>query len=54
MPQLIPAPWFLIFISFWFILITLSPLKILPHTLLNNPLTKTSKTQHQTWPWPWL
>nr|AGN71106.1 ATP synthase F0 subunit 8 [Cophixalus sp. TNHC 54754]AVP25551.1 ATP synthase subunit 8 [Hylophorbus sp. TNHC-GDC 31221] len=56
MPQLTPAPWFFILISFWLIFILLSPQKILHHILLSDPLIKPIKTQHPnwTWTWPWL
>nr|YP_138309.1 ATP synthase F0 subunit 8 [Microhyla heymonsi]AAT07903.1 ATP synthase subunit 8 [Microhyla heymonsi] len=53
MPQLIPDPWFLIFLSSWLIIIFLAPQKILNHTILNEPSPKHSKTTHQNWVWPW-
>nr|AVP25651.1 ATP synthase subunit 8 [Elachistocleis ovalis] len=53
MPQLIPDPWFFIFITSWIILLTLAPQKILKHTTLNDPTPKTSKTTQKTWTWPW-
>nr|AVP25638.1 ATP synthase subunit 8 [Chiasmocleis ventrimaculata] len=53
MPQLILDPWFFIFLSSWLILTSFAPRKILSHTFPNNPSSKTTKTSHQNWTWPW-
>nr|YP_009501772.1 ATP synthase F0 subunit 8 [Microhyla mixtura]AXB38529.1 ATP synthase F0 subunit 8 [Microhyla mixtura] len=53
MPQLIPDPWFFIFFFSWAIILLLAPQKILKHTILNEPSSKTSKTTYHTWTWPW-
>nr|AVP25577.1 ATP synthase subunit 8 [Mantophryne lateralis] len=53
MPQLIPAPWFFILLSFWLILILFAPKKILSYILPNDPTTKHFKTTYQNWAWPW-
>nr|AGN71528.1 ATP synthase F0 subunit 8 [Scaphiophryne madagascariensis]AVP25700.1 ATP synthase subunit 8 [Scaphiophryne sp. TNHC-GDC 14371] len=53
MPQLIPDPWFFIFVSSWLILTFLAPQKILKHNTLNDPATKSTKISHHTWSWPW-
>nr|AVP25688.1 ATP synthase subunit 8 [Xenorhina sp. TNHC-GDC 31177] len=54
MPQLILAPWFFIFFTFWISFFMLSPQKIIKHINLNSPTIKNSKTQHMNWTWPWL
>nr|APG38548.1 ATP synthase subunit 8 [Kaloula walteri] len=53
MPQLIPDPWFFIFLSSWLILISLAPKKILKHHILNDPTPTTTKTLIHNWTWPW-
>nr|AVP25662.1 ATP synthase subunit 8 [Oreophryne sp. TNHC-GDC 18615] len=53
MPQLIPTPWFLTLLFFWLALTVFSPKKTL-HITPNDPLTNTTKMQHQDWNWPWL
>nr|YP_004927525.1 ATP synthase F0 subunit 8 [Nanorana pleskei]ADO60388.1 ATP synthase F0 subunit 8 [Nanorana pleskei] len=53
MPQLLPAPWFLVFILTWIIFVTLGPKKILSHLFLNEPTSKTTKTLKHTWTWLW-
>nr|UGV21535.1 ATP synthase F0 subunit 8 [Microhyla achatina] len=53
MPQLIPDPWFFIFLLSWLIVTILAPQKILNHTILNEPSSQSSKTSHKTWTWPW-
>nr|APG38513.1 ATP synthase subunit 8 [Kaloula rigida] len=53
MPQLIPDPWFFIFLSSWLILVSLAPKKILKHNILNDPTPTTTKTSTHNWTWPW-
>nr|YP_009512690.1 ATP synthase F0 subunit 8 [Microhyla taraiensis]AXJ93408.1 ATP synthase F0 subunit 8 [Microhyla taraiensis] len=53
MPQLIPDPWFFIFLSSWLIIVWLAPQKILSHKTLNEPSSFSSKMVHQHWIWPW-
>nr|UBD07180.1 ATP synthase F0 subunit 8 [Adelastes hylonomos] len=53
MPQLIPDPWFLILFSSWLIIVLLAPKKILNHSIITHPTTKTTKLPHQNWTWPW-
>nr|YP_009733723.1 ATP synthase F0 subunit 8 [Zhangixalus omeimontis]QHV34473.1 ATP synthase F0 subunit 8 [Zhangixalus omeimontis]WBP64288.1 ATP synthase F0 subunit 8 [Zhangixalus omeimontis] len=53
MPQLIPEPWFFIFLMSWLIILSVSPTKILNHFNLNKPNLKNSKTSHNSWIWPW-
>nr|UBD07411.1 ATP synthase F0 subunit 8 [Synapturanus sp. USNM 588794] len=54
MPQLIPDPWFIIFIMSWLILIILPAPKILQHLTNNNPSSKHLASMHNNWTWPWL
>nr|APG38501.1 ATP synthase subunit 8 [Kaloula kalingensis] len=54
MPQLIPDPWFFIFLSSWTTLIFLAPKKILNHTTLNDPAQTSMKTPTHNWTWPWI
>nr|BBO49574.1 ATPase subunit 8 [Breviceps mossambicus] len=53
MPQLLPGPWFYIFISSWLIMLFLFPRKILTNTLLNNPTPTSATKTYYTWTWPW-
>nr|YP_010127188.1 ATP synthase F0 subunit 8 [Quasipaa exilispinosa]AGU46637.1 ATP synthase F0 subunit 8 [Quasipaa exilispinosa]QPO07314.1 ATP synthase F0 subunit 8 [Quasipaa exilispinosa] len=53
MPQLLPSPWFFIFVFTWFIFISLAPQKILSHSFLNEPTLKFAKTTKHTWTWLW-
>nr|ADW93254.1 ATPase 8 [Brachymeles apus] len=55
MPQLNPAPWFLILTLSWVVLLLLFHTKILMMTPYNNPTTP-DLTTHQTthWNWPWI
>nr|UBD07281.1 ATP synthase F0 subunit 8 [Synapturanus sp. AF238] len=54
MPQLIPDPWFSIFIMSWFTLAILPTSKILQHLIPNTPSSKHFIPQHNNWTWPWL
>nr|YP_009000572.1 ATP synthase F0 subunit 8 [Trichobatrachus robustus]BAO42927.1 ATPase subunit 8 [Trichobatrachus robustus] len=54
MPQLMPDPWFAIFITSWLTLMMLAPKKILSHKILNEPNPKSTKVQQNPWTWPWL
>nr|AAP75321.1 ATP synthase 8 [Chrysiptera galba]AAP75323.1 ATP synthase 8 [Chrysiptera galba]QUJ18393.1 ATP synthase protein 8 [Chrysiptera galba] len=54
MPQLDPAPWFMIFVSSWAIFLTIIPAKILAHTSPNEPTHQSSeKAKTESWSWPW-
>nr|YP_003734654.1 ATP synthase F0 subunit 8 [Pellona flavipinnis]BAJ09830.1 ATPase subunits 8 [Pellona flavipinnis] len=53
MPQLNPAPWFLILIFSWFVFLTILPPKILAHKFSNEPTTSTEKSKPEPWNWPW-
>nr|AXB38503.1 ATP synthase F0 subunit 8 [Eupsophus vertebralis]AXB38516.1 ATP synthase F0 subunit 8 [Eupsophus emiliopugini] len=53
MPQLDPAPWFLIFFLSWSIFLMFSPIKVSKHQQLNDPTSKTFKGFNKPWLWPW-
>nr|UBD07346.1 ATP synthase F0 subunit 8 [Synapturanus sp. MZUSP 159215] len=53
MPQLIPDPWFFIFLFCWLTLL-LPTKKILQHSTPNTLSQPLSKTTHKNWIWPWL
>nr|YP_003934380.1 ATP synthase F0 subunit 8 [Phrynoderma hexadactylum]BAJ21259.1 ATPase 8 [Phrynoderma hexadactylum] len=53
MPQLLPDPWWTIFLFTWVIFLLFAPLKTLSFKPLNNPTTSISKTQTTIWPWMW-
>nr|YP_009155360.1 ATP synthase F0 subunit 8 [Rhacophorus dennysi]AIU99182.1 ATP synthase F0 subunit 8 [Rhacophorus dennysi]ARO35602.1 ATP synthase F0 subunit 8 [Rhacophorus dennysi]UAJ48176.1 ATP synthase F0 subunit 8 [Rhacophorus sp.] len=53
MPQLIPEPWFFIFLISWLILLLVSPSKIINYLNLNKPNSKLSKVSNNSWTWPW-
>nr|BBG74387.1 ATPase subunits 8 [Astronesthes lucifer] len=53
MPQLNPAPWFLILVFSWLIFLTVIPPKILAHTFPNEPTAFSEKTKLEPWNWPW-
>nr|YP_010892974.1 ATP synthase F0 subunit 8 [Trachipterus ishikawae]WJQ22809.1 ATP synthase F0 subunit 8 [Trachipterus ishikawae] len=54
MPQLNPAPWFLIFVFSWIVFLFILPQKILSHSFPNEPLVKNSKDiKTNPWNWPW-
>nr|YP_009685859.1 ATP synthase F0 subunit 8 [Aphyosemion gabunense]QDV92587.1 ATP synthase F0 subunit 8 [Aphyosemion gabunense] len=54
MPQLNPAPWFIILIFAWVVFLVMMPPKVLAHKSSNNPelpITSSSKTEFWAWPW---
>nr|YP_010956358.1 ATP synthase F0 subunit 8 [Synodus macrops]WMY89451.1 ATP synthase F0 subunit 8 [Synodus macrops]WNV64237.1 ATP synthase F0 subunit 8 [Synodus macrops] len=54
MPQLNPAPWFMIMLFSWAIFLTLIPPKVIGHAFPNEPSPEAAnamKTQPWTWPW---
>nr|BBD71083.1 ATPase subunit 8 [Glaucosoma buergeri] len=54
MPQLNPAPWFMILAFSWFVLLALMPLKVTKHIEPNQPSQKSAETpKTEPWNWPW-
>nr|YP_010957528.1 ATP synthase F0 subunit 8 [Bothus robinsi]WMY90855.1 ATP synthase F0 subunit 8 [Bothus robinsi] len=54
MPQLNPAPWFLILLFSWLVFLTVIPSKVLSHTTPNEPVAQDAQLlQKTTWSWPW-
>nr|WNH22392.1 ATP synthase F0 subunit 8 [Harengula humeralis] len=54
MPQLNPAPWFLIFVFSWLVFLTVIPPKVLAHTFNNQPAAGgPEKVNPDSWNWPW-
>nr|WNH37196.1 ATP synthase F0 subunit 8 [Urophycis regia] len=54
MPQLNPAPWFMILVFSWMIFLVIIPPKILKHIFPNEPSPQNAtKTQTTPWDWPW-
>nr|BAP58890.1 ATPase subunit 8 [Arnoglossus polyspilus] len=54
MPQLNPAPWFLILLFSWLIFLTVVPNKVLEYSTPNEPVAQdTHESQKTTWTWPW-
>nr|YP_004221880.1 ATP synthase F0 subunit 8 [Heterotis niloticus]ACP04275.1 ATP synthase subunit 8 [Heterotis niloticus]BAJ54198.1 ATPase subunits 8 [Heterotis niloticus] len=54
MPQLNPAPWFLILFFAWLVFLTVIPPKIVHHQFMSDPAQTTAKTHTSTpWNWPW-
>nr|YP_010567833.1 ATP synthase F0 subunit 8 [Noturus leptacanthus]UZC55474.1 ATP synthase subunit 8 [Noturus leptacanthus]UZC55487.1 ATP synthase subunit 8 [Noturus leptacanthus]UZC55500.1 ATP synthase subunit 8 [Noturus leptacanthus] len=54
MPQLNPAPWFMILVYSWLILLMMIPNKVLNHTFTNDIATLgAEKLKSSTWTWPW-
>nr|YP_010704586.1 ATP synthase F0 subunit 8 [Pseudechidna brummeri]ULM61743.1 ATP synthase F0 subunit 8 [Pseudechidna brummeri] len=54
MPQLNPAPWFMILLFSWLVFLMMIPTKVMSHNFNNEPtphMTET-KTTH-SWNWPW-
>nr|WEI31556.1 ATP synthase F0 subunit 8 [Gadus morhua] len=54
MPQLNPAPWFMISMFTWAIFLTILPPKVMAHTFPNEPSPQgmtTPKTAPWNWPW---
>nr|QFZ99231.1 ATP synthase F0 subunit 8 [Eleginus gracilis] len=54
MPQLNPAPWFMIFMFTWAIFLTILPPKVTAHTFPNEPSPQSMTTPKTSpWNWPW-
>nr|ABA39019.1 ATP synthase F0 subunit 8 [Leucopternis lacernulatus] len=54
MPQLNPAPWFLIMALSWLTLALIIQPKLLPFIPTNTQPTKPTTTTHiPSWNWPW-
>nr|UDF87692.1 ATP synthase F0 subunit 8 [Gymnura altavela]WNH19778.1 ATP synthase F0 subunit 8 [Gymnura altavela] len=54
MPQLNPAPWFLIFLFTWIFFLAVMPGKIMSYLLNNAPTPKNAqKSKVAPWNWPW-
>nr|YP_010956618.1 ATP synthase F0 subunit 8 [Gastropsetta frontalis]WMY89711.1 ATP synthase F0 subunit 8 [Gastropsetta frontalis] len=54
MPQLNPAPWFMILVFSWAVFLTIIPPKILAHAFPNEPTSQsTQKLKAEAWNWPW-
>nr|YP_009058350.1 ATP synthase F0 subunit 8 [Percilia irwini]QHD18588.1 ATPase subunit 8 [Percilia gillissi]QHD18601.1 ATPase subunit 8 [Percilia irwini]BAP40353.1 ATPase subunit 8 [Percilia irwini]BBU25804.1 ATPase subunit 8 [Percilia irwini] len=54
MPQLNPAPWFMILILTWIILLVMMTPKVLAHLSPNNPSpSATEKAKTEPWHWTW-
>nr|YP_009072519.1 ATP synthase F0 subunit 8 [Glandirana tientaiensis]AIQ78409.1 ATP synthase F0 subunit 8 [Glandirana tientaiensis] len=53
MPQLNPKPWLFYLVIVWLIFPILPMIKILGHTSMNEPNTKTVKMVNPSWSWPW-
>nr|YP_003457100.1 ATP synthase F0 subunit 8 [Oneirodes thompsoni]BAI77174.1 ATPase subunit 8 [Oneirodes thompsoni] len=55
MPQLNPSPWLAILIFSWLILLTVLPLKLMPHTFPDAPSPEALEAlMMQPWAWPWF
>nr|YP_009230451.1 ATP synthase F0 subunit 8 [Pseudorhombus dupliciocellatus]AID59789.1 ATP synthase F0 subunit 8 [Pseudorhombus dupliciocellatus] len=54
MPQLNPAPWFMVLTFSWFVFLTVLPPKIMAHTFPHQPtLQDTQDAKAGSWNWPW-
>nr|WNH37234.1 ATP synthase F0 subunit 8 [Synchiropus goodenbeani] len=54
MPQLDPAPWFLIMVFTWTIFLGFMPFKIMSHSFPNKPLPNAKEVSTKNpWTWPW-
>nr|YP_008815551.1 ATP synthase F0 subunit 8 [Scleropages jardinii]AGY95385.1 ATP synthase F0 subunit 8 [Scleropages jardinii]UNI92166.1 ATP synthase F0 subunit 8 [Scleropages jardinii]UNI92179.1 ATP synthase F0 subunit 8 [Scleropages jardinii]UNI92192.1 ATP synthase F0 subunit 8 [Scleropages jardinii] len=54
MPQLNPAPWLLVMLFSWLVLLTVIPPKITSLYFMNEPLSQAIKKHPlMTWNWPW-
>nr|WNH20195.1 ATP synthase F0 subunit 8 [Brachysomophis henshawi] len=54
MPQLNPAPWFMILVFSWMVFLAIIPTKIMGHIFNNDPNPQTTKKpQLSPWAWPW-
>nr|AGN71041.1 ATP synthase F0 subunit 8 [Megophrys carinense] len=54
MPQLNPAPWFMILITSWLIFLTLLTPKIKSFKFFENPTSPPLQIQNHHWPWLWV
>nr|AFY11323.1 ATPase subunit 8 [Centromochlus existimatus]AFY11325.1 ATPase subunit 8 [Centromochlus existimatus] len=55
MPQLNPAPWFIILVFSWLIFFMVVPQKVLNHSFTNEITTLSTKNlKYNIWDWPWL
>nr|WNH21235.1 ATP synthase F0 subunit 8 [Gymnothorax pindae] len=54
MPQLNPAPWFIILVFSWLVFLLITPNKVMAYTFNNepNPIS-TENTTTNPWNWPW-
>nr|QUJ18207.1 ATP synthase protein 8 [Acyrtops beryllinus] len=54
MPQLNPAPWFLILTFSWIIILTIVTPKIVTHITPNKPsIHESQQPKTNSWTWPW-
>nr|YP_007316809.1 ATP synthase F0 subunit 8 [Pelodytes cf. punctatus II-2011]AEC33166.1 ATP synthase F0 subunit 8 [Pelodytes cf. punctatus II-2011]AGN71397.1 ATP synthase F0 subunit 8 [Pelodytes ibericus] len=54
MPQLNPAPWFVILLFSWMVFLIIMAPKIYNHKFPNEPsLTTSKKPETSHWIWPW-
>nr|BAO84671.1 ATPase subunit 8 [Foetorepus altivelis] len=54
MPQLDPAPWFLIMTFSWTIFLGFMPFKIMSHAFPNKPDSSAKEVSTKnSWTWPW-
>nr|WNH38421.1 ATP synthase F0 subunit 8 [Schismorhynchus labialis] len=54
MPQLNPAPWLMILLFAWMVLVTFLPTKVMGYIYSWSPKTKSTKKQKpKSWSWPW-
>nr|YP_009387960.1 ATP synthase F0 subunit 8 [Dussumieria elopsoides]BAX73586.1 ATPase subunit 8 [Dussumieria elopsoides] len=54
MPQLNPAPWFLILVFSWIVFLTVLPPKVMAHEFNNEPTTMgAQKSKPNLWNWSW-
>nr|YP_003345246.1 ATP synthase F0 subunit 8 [Nemichthys scolopaceus]BAI53319.1 ATPase subunit 8 [Nemichthys scolopaceus] len=54
MPQLDPAPWFMILMFSWTVFLTILPTKIMAYVYNNEPSHQSAEKPKLTpWNWPW-
>nr|BBH37296.1 ATPase subunit 8 [Gobiodon erythrospilus] len=54
MPQLNPAPWFMIMAFSWLVFATIVVPKTLAHTFPNDPVPQSPQAlKTESWTWPW-
>nr|WNH23984.1 ATP synthase F0 subunit 8 [Apogon quadrisquamatus] len=54
MPQLDPAPWFMILVFSWLVFATVIPPKVIAHAFPNEPTSQAvQKPKKACWNWPW-